>query len=216
MQLHIYLAKNYLTFAAFVWLFNVQYFIVQIIVAATSTASFSLINNTISDLGNTVCGRYDERYVCSPDHGLMNTSFIVVGLTIIIGGLLFAYGEQGRWARFGFIGLVLSGVGTIFVGLFPENSAGNYHALGASLPFLMGNVSLVILGLSLKLTRMVSLATIASGTLGLAALILFITHNYGPLGLGGMERLVAYPQTIWMIIYGTGWLSLRKKHSYPS
>ena len=44
--------------------------------------------------------------------------------------------------------------------------------------------------------------TVGFGLVGLSALGLFLTHTYGPLGRGGMERVVAYPQTIWMILFG--------------
>ncbi len=211
MKLSTHPIKNATTLAAVAWVLNVQYFVVQLIVGATSTVPFSLTNNTISDLGNTVCGQYGSRLVCSPNHDLMNASFVIVGLTIIIGGVLFARSSKNTWARCGFIGLVLSGIGTIVVGLFPENSPGNYHALGASLPFVVGNISLIILGLSLRLGKLSFWITTGVGLLSLVALILFMTHRYGPLGHGGMERIVAYPQTIWMIYYGVRQLKIRQK-----
>jgi hypothetical membrane protein len=208
-----YTSHKTLWVAAIAWLLNIQYFLVQILVAATSTVPFSLRDNTISDLGNNVCGPYGERYVCSPDHMLMNISFVIVGLTIILGGAIFMFAYRNAWIRVGFLGLVVAGVGTIVVGLFPENTTGNYHALGASLPFFVGNISLIILGLSLKIRRLAAVATAAAGAVSMCALVLFMTHHYGPLGLGGMERIVAYPQTIWMICYAAWQLinSIRKR-----
>ena len=39
--------------------------------------------------------------------------------------------------------------------------------------------------------------------LALIALSLFASHMYLGLGAGTMERLAAYPETIWLIIFGT-------------
>lgn len=189
--------------APILWILSVQYFVVQIIVANSWATPFSVQNNPISDLGNTVCGEYSGRYVCSPMHDLMNISFVVLGLTMIWGSLLFVrqYSEE-PWIKFGLYLLALSGLGTILVGLYPENTIASLHVIGASLPFLLGNIALIILGLNLDIPKALRVYTIASGSIALVALALFLSGSYLGLGHGGMERLVAYPQTIWMIVYG--------------
>lgn len=50
--------------------------------------SYSLAHNTISDLGDTTCGIFNGRPICSPLHVLMNISFVVLGLTMVAGSLL--------------------------------------------------------------------------------------------------------------------------------
>ncbi len=117
------------------WISSVQYFITQIVVAHAWTNHYSLSRNTISDLGNTVCGVYSGRFVCSPLHSWMNASFVV-------------------------------------------------------------------LGLALDIPRAFRYYTILSGLIALIALLLFYTHTYLGLGQGGMERLTAHPQTIWLIVFG--------------
>lgn len=107
------------------------------------------------------------------------------------------------WVRAGLYLLALSGLGTILVGLYPENTIASLHVIGASLPFLLGNIALIILGLKLDIPKALRVYTIASGCLALVALTLFLSGSYLGLGHGGMERLVAYPQTIWMIVYGS-------------
>src|SRR4051794_14748904 len=59
-----------------VWQLSVQYFLVQVVVASAWKSSYSWRLNAISDLGATSCGQFDGRYMCSPLHALMNTSFI--------------------------------------------------------------------------------------------------------------------------------------------
>lgn len=164
---------------------------------------YSLLRNTISDLGNTVCSVYDKRFVCSPVHGIMNASFIILGITMVIGSVLI-YGQFRKHAtnRVGFSFMSLAGLGTILVGLFPENSIRLLHLTGALLPFLLGNIGIILLGLSLDIPRNLRYYSIISGAIALAALALFVTHNYLGLGIGGMERIAAYPQTMWLIVFG--------------
>ncbi len=182
---------------------SIQYFIIQLIVGIQFSPRYSLANNTISDLGNTVCGTYGSRAVCSPLHPLMNVSFVVVGLTILLGSF-FAYKAltKSRATLIGFCMFGVGGLGTILVGLFPENTVAILHVLGAFLPFVIGNAGLIVLGLSLPLPKVLKYYTLLTGIFALSALVLFATHIYLGVGLGGMERVVAYPQTIWMIALG--------------
>jgi hypothetical protein len=63
---------------------------------------------------------------------------------------------------------------------------------------------MVIFGLVLRnLPPALRAFTVLSGVVGLAALLLFRTHTYAGIGLGGMERFAGYPQSIWMTIFGT-------------
>lgn len=185
------------------WVASLQYFLAQWIVAAGWHTPFSLSRNTISDLGNTLCGTYSGRPVCSPRHALMNASFGLLGTTMVLGSLLI-YREfrQGRAAITGFTFMGLAGLGTILVGLFPENSLAALHTVGAALPFFIGNLGMVILGASLDLPKVLKAYTVLSGLISLAALVLLLSGHYLGLGAGGMERLTAYPQTVWLIVFG--------------
>lgn len=195
------------------WILSIQYFIVQFIVALAWVEPYNLARNTISDLGNTACGNYHEHFVCSPLHSWMNASFVFLGISMIAGSALIYRQERKNLAvAIGFGCLILAGSGTALVGLFPENTISAIHILGAALSFLIGNLALLILGYSLKLPSWLRCYTIASGIIALTALGLFITSNYLHLGIGGMERLTAYPQTICLIIFGV-WRALRKSRS---
>ncbi len=185
------------------WMVSLQFFIVQYIVAKSNPNPYSLVFNTISDLGNRACAYYGERYVCSPEHALMNASFIVLGYTMVIGSVLIYHEfRQSRGTALGFGLMALAGIGTVLVGLFPENTNVTLHVLGAALPFVLGNVALIVFGLVLDLPRLFRAYTILSGVVALIALWLFVSQHYLGLGEGGMERLVAHPQTIWLILFG--------------
>lgn len=199
-----------------IWIYGIQYFIVQVIVAVAWNSPFSLMINPISDLGNTACGMYDDRYVCSPLHDWMNASFILFGLTVTIGSVLLYHGfRKSVRSYIGFSLMALAGIGTMFVGIFPENTIGQLHTLGALMPFLLGNLSLIILGLSLEMPRWFKYYTVASGAIGLVAFVFLIFQNYLGSGPGGLERVVVYPQAIWMITFGIYTSAHRYRENHP-
>lgn len=193
---------------ALLWILAVQFFVVQVIAQLAWTTPFSLADNFISDLGNTICSYYppeSSSYVCSPSHRLMNLSFVALGFTRILGTML----ARGAFppSRITGVGLGLfglSGLGAIVVGLFPENVNGDWHRAGAGLDLVGGNLGIALLGVVLLRGQAAALGgySIVSGVVGLIALWLFMSGRYFGLGIGGMERLAAYPISLWMIVAG--------------
>ena len=195
------LASRYPLAAPILWLSSVQYFLVQALAAgAWSQPRYSWRLNAISDLGARHCGRFDGRYVCSPAHEAMNVSLIVLGLGMALGSVLFLQ-ELGH-GRIGFLLMAVAGLGAMLVGLFPEDTVYWAHITGADLAFLLGNVALIAFGFSRGFPRWLRWYAAGSGVVALAALYLFLAHHRFFLGLGGMERVVAYPQTIYLIVFG--------------
>lgn len=186
-----------------IWFATLEYFLIQLVVAANWATPYSLLRNPISDLGNTSCGVYDGRYVCSPQHGLMNLAFIALGLLMVAGApLIHQEFRERRLAVVGFGGMAIAGIGTMLVGMAPENVNHTFHVAGAAGPFLVGNVALIVLSCTLALPMSVRALTGIAGGVGLAGLALFALGVDLGLGQGGMERVAAYPQTIWLIIFG--------------
>lgn len=186
-----------------VWILSLQYFVAQIFVGRAWPVPYNIFQYAISDLGNTACGIYAERYVCSPLHSLMNASFILLGITMFCGSLLiYLEFTRSRATLIGFSSMAIAGFGTVLVGLFPENVVPPLHALGAVLAFLVGSFGIFVLGLSLDIPRGFKQYTVISALVSLAALALFTLRIYLGLDFGGMERVVSYPQTIWLIVFG--------------
>lgn len=193
------------------WLYlsSLQYFVVQVLVSLRWSPAYSISRDTISDLGNTACGRFNGRHVCSPLHALMNGSFIVLGLSMILGSILIARSvARTRAGSVGFTMMGVGGLGVIVAGIFPENTIPLFHGIGAALPFLVGNAGLLVIGLSLTLSSTVRAFTVGVGALSLMALVLYASTRYVGLGEGGIERVVAYPQTIWLMAFGWYLLAL--------
>ncbi len=187
------------------WLYvaSVQFYVVQVLVALRFSPGYSVADNAISDLGNTSCGAWNGGHVCSPAHVWMNLSFVLLGLTIMLGSaLIYPAFHPSRGTAVGFGLFAIGGLGTVLVGVFPENGVAWLHGLGAGLPFLVGNVGLVLLGRSLSAPAGLRLYTMLSGGVALVALVLYMSTASLGLGDGGMERVVAYPQTLWQIVLG--------------
>lgn len=186
-----------------IWFATVEYFVIQYFVAASWPIPYSLLRNPISDLGNTNCGVYEGRHVCSPQHELMNFAFVALGVLMAAGAPLIGQEfRERRLAVVGFGGMALAGVGTVLVGLSPENVNHTLHVLGAAGPFFVGNVALIVLSCTLVMPMSVRVLSGTAGGVGLVGVFLFVLGVDLGLGQGGMERVAAYPQTIWLIIFG--------------
>jgi hypothetical membrane protein len=133
----------------------------------------------------------------------MNGSFIVLGVTMILGSVLtFRHFARGRVAAAGFAAMAVSGLGVVMVGFFPENSVPALHGLGAAIPFVVGNAALVVLGLCFEMPAVLRAYFSLSGIVALLGLAAYAGSHYLGLGEGGMERVVAYPQTICLAVIG--------------
>ncbi len=191
-----------------VWMASVLYFVAQIFVGWIWNPPYSFVDNTISDLGNSACGPFGGSYVCSPRNLWMDAGFIGLGVVMAAGSLLLhqEFTERDRRERrfsfLGFLCLGLGGLGAILVGLRPENTVRVLHVTGAGFAIGVGNVGILLIGLGVRLPARLRGYSICFSLLSLVALLLFACHRYFGLGAGGMERVAAYPETIWMIRFG--------------
>jgi hypothetical membrane protein len=188
------------------WLSALQFFVAQVLVAHEWPGSFNLAERNISDLGATSCGAIHAaaRMSCSPWHAVMNASFVTIGFTMAMGGILardaFVPGARRTMAILLFCA---AGAGVVLVGLFPENTASAVHVAGAAVNFLAGNVALICFGLALPARRpRLSQFSVVAGALGVVSTVLVGTGHDAGLGHGTIERLAAYPIAIWQIVAG--------------
>ncbi|SDC02486.1 DUF998 domain-containing protein [Streptomyces prasinopilosus] len=210
------------------WIAGVaQFFVVHGIVESVWTRpTYSWARNNISDLGNVHCGLRtwpESRYICSPGHGLMNGSFIVLGVLLVVGlvltgrtggdggargGVLWRGGRVAALSRTLLAG---GGAGFVLIGLAPTDVHTGLHVVGAALLMGAGNAGLVLAGSGLA-DRVPRPLRRAAGLLGTAALLafgLFLSGHYLGLGMGGMERVAAYPLLCWVAALGLWGVALR-------
>ncbi len=197
------------SFAPAVFTAAALWFFIQIVVAWVFSPSYSLVSNTISDLGETSCRGSYGNGMCSPRWWLMDyVGFLLLGLVMAVGSILLYHEFTHRTPReryaamIGFGLMALGGLGAILVGFFPENENGTMHIIGAALAIGLGNVAIFALGAVLTLPESMRRSMLTFSTLSLAALVCFASHKYFGIGGGMMERLAAYPETIWLITFG--------------
>ncbi|MFE9972070.1 DUF998 domain-containing protein [Streptomyces hirsutus] len=210
------------------WIVGVaQFFVVQgIVESAWVRPAYSWARNNISDLGNVHCGLRtwpESRYICSPEHGLMNGSFIALGVLLVVGFVLTGgageAGEAGsgvlwrggRVAVSAWMLLVSGGAGFVVIGLAPTDVHKGLHVVGAALIMGSGNVGLVLAGFGLadRVPRPLRRVTGLLGVVALLAFGLFLSGHYLGLGMGGMERVAAYPFLFWAAALGVRGCALR-------
>jgi hypothetical membrane protein len=98
--------------------------------------------------------------------------------------------------------MALAGIGSILVGFFPENQNRTMHIIGAFLALAIGNIAILVLGSVLTLPESMRRSMLVFSSLALAALLCFASHRSFGIGQGMMERVAAYPVTIWLITFG--------------
>lgn len=206
---------------------TLQYVVAQLVAAAAWSTPYSWNRNYISDLGVTSCGELDLPHggvelVCSPLHAVMNASFALSGILLVVGiVLLWSYWPPGPAAKVGSVLLIMAGAGKVLTGMFPENTQLSLHLLGA-LNIPLGALGVLLLSVSLLRHRGGSSSASWLGVAGLVLSIIGLVASalssaaqvQGPavllgLGAGAMERLAGYPTNLWLLLLGVSVLAQR-------
>lgn len=163
---------------AIIFVGSVQ-FLILLIVAEAVYPHYSVSGNYISDLG------------VGPSAWVFNSSVFVLGLAIVVGAYLT---WRGLRPVLFFVLLVLAGVGAMGVGLFTEDVR-ILHGIFSLIVFLFGGLAAIA---SYRLQKPpLSYFAVVLGVMTLVALALFVSGNDLGLGMGGIERMVAYPTLLW-------------------
>jgi hypothetical membrane protein len=210
---------------ALLWLVaSVQFIVAMIVTQAgwdlrAGNPTYSLAHNYISDLGAVNCGEYAGRFVCSPWHLVFDGSIVVLGVLLILGTLLLTSAFPARATRTVGLGLlVIAAIGSIGVGLSPEDVDLAVHSASALTAFLAGNVALIVLGLAMfRDTRWGGFRafSVICGLVGFVALVLFAAGAwnwggfFGGWGVGGIERTIVAPVLLWAIVVSIHLLRIR-------
>jgi hypothetical membrane protein len=179
--------------------------------------SYSWAAHNVSDLGNVTCGVWDTtrpRYVCSPWHAVMNTTFVLSAALLAL-GIVLTWRAAGRGAgvRTVQVLLLFATVGYALAGFFPADANENAHFLGALLIVVLGNIGLVVAGLVRGggLLGEVRALSLVAGLTAVAGTVLFFSQHGLGIGLGGMERVAAFPLWAWASVAGV--VLLRRRPS---
>ncbi|MBO7517539.1 MAG: DUF998 domain-containing protein [Methanobrevibacter sp.] len=151
--------------------------------------------HTISELGIP--------NINSPLAFLMNSAFVIIGLTFIFGNFYKLKDFIIKNKVIFYILTIVSAIGVIIVAMI---HAGNpvtdgYHSLGAIMAILGGNLLLIIMSRSMDKFETYQKVTLALGIIGLITFwIMFF--NIESLYMPIFERLSVYTLIIWSFISG--------------
>ena len=167
-------------------------------------SGYSTFKNEISDLGAT---RQPNSVSFEPSSTIFNTIMLLAGIMVLVA----SFYQHKYFKKFLFsIPVMLFGLGLVGVGIFPGNVR-PYHGMAAMLTFLSGGfcaiTSFKIVTSPFKFVSIsfgsIALLTWFSAVFASATLISFI-------GIGGLERWVAYPIMLWLTAFG-GYLMNEKQ-----
>ena len=184
--------------AGIVFIMGSLYYLIAEAISATFFND-SLVNtylfNTISALGIPNSD--------SPLFWLMNSAFILIGLTLIFGNFFKFKDFIIKNRTIFYIFILITSLGVIIVGLIHGGNplTSGYHTLGAVMAILGGNILLVLIARSLDEFKSYQKITLALGIIGLIAFwIMFfnVESMYMPI----LERLSVYTLILWSFLTG--------------
>ena len=184
--------------AGFVFIVGSLYYILAEAISATyfnASLFDTYIFHTISELGIPNAN--------SPLFWLMNSAFILIGLTLIFGNFYNLKDYIIKNKTIFYILTIITGLGVIIVGLIHGGNplTSGYHTLGAVMAILGGNVLLVLISRSMDEFSRFQKLTLTLGVIGLIAfwIMFFIMGNsYMPV----FERISVYTLIIWSFMAG--------------
>jgi hypothetical membrane protein len=146
---------------------------------------YSASKNYISDLG------------IGPSAIIFNFSVFLLGVLVVASSYFIQRAYNSK--TYFFLG-TLTGIGAMGVGLFPETFL-IPHAIASLITFLFGGISAIV---SCKIQKTpLSYFYILLGIMALIASTLTVTGNHLGLGIGGMERMIAYPILLWGVSFSS-------------
>ena len=184
--------------AGIVFIVGSLYYIAAEVISATffnSSLIDAYIFHTISELGIPNAN--------SPVFWLMNSAFILIGLTLIFGNFysLKDFITKNRIPFYIFT--LITGIGVIMVGLIHGGNplTSGYHTLGAVMAILGGNILLILISRSMAEFELYQKITFI---LGISGIIVFwiMFFNMGNIYMPVYERLSVYTLIIWSFVSG--------------
>lgn len=201
---------------ALCWLLTVEFFVAQF-VAQAAWPGYSMAVNDISLLGVISCGAFINpapggiEPVCSPLNLVFNAGMAINGALVVLGAWL----TRGLWpasrlAGGGLVLLALGGIGTILAGVFPLDVSLPMHTLGAGLALGLACFGFFLVAAAVRRPYPAyAVYSLATGGIALLGFVLYVAEIYLG-GRGTIERVAAWPQTLWYMVTGalivTGYL----------
>ena len=164
---------------------------------------YSTFANTISDLGGT---EPPNSYMVQPNRLMFIITMAVAGVLVLTATfLLWRVIERRRFL----VALGIFGIGTVGIAVFP----GNVKSFSSSeiLTPLQPDEYAVIMSRKI-LDVPLRYFAVALGSIALVATVFGLEslENWGPqaaIGIGGVERWIAYPVLLWLVLLGAAFMT---------
>lgn len=158
---------------------------------------YSVSKNYISNLGSTPP---PGSVIFQPSASIFDLSLIVGGIMVIVGGILLIKSKNSALPS---IAIILTGAGTTGVGLFPAFNI-HLHLISAFTAFIAGGIAAILASRITKSPFSIISLLVGIFSLAMLATSLFVPNFFVPIfGIGGVERLIVYPEIIWLIAFGS-------------
>jgi hypothetical membrane protein len=180
--------------AGLLFFVGVVQFVLAVVISEAIYSGYSVGQQYMSDLG--------DWSLAGNSAAIWDASAILLGVFIIAGAYFIQRGFKNR--LFTSL-LVISGVGTVAIGVVAENISFPMHSVFALIAMVFGLASVI---LSYKFEKSpLSYVSVILGAVTLLATALSLSGHtssgfYLGLGLGGMERFIAYSLLLWMLGFG--------------
>ena len=167
-------------------------FLLVLMLGEAIAPGYSMHDNAISDLGTI-----------AETELLFNASLFLIGLLNFAAGyvLFKAIGDRKVLIAF-----ALGGIGAMGAGIIPLDHPSGVHGLFALFAFVFINVEAMVAGRLAKFP--LNRISLLLGILGIIFVPVMIMVDSGSLdvtgsiGHGGVERMIAFPCLIWMLVFG--------------
>lgn len=179
-------------------------YVLAMILCQWAYPGYSVLNQAMSDLGNTSN---------STLWYLFSAGLATLGLSWAIGSVSISGAMRAGVSRSVGLGLLAAaGLGAVVIAAAPEDLQPAVH-FGAAMVFLPGGaLGLLVLGAGAMPRTShwgrFGYVTLLLGAIALAAFALLISKSWGPLGLGGAERLSLGPVLLWTFLAAVHLLAL--------
>lgn len=171
--------------------FGAAQFLVMMMLLEATAPGYSMHDNAISDLGT----------IPETEAWFTLTLFLIGILNVLVGYFLYRVWKSKALL----LVFILGGIGGMGAALIPLDNPTGLHGLFALVAFLFMNLEAILVGLRLKgSTRFASFLTDAIGLVFLVVMVLVDSGSLvvASIGHGGVERMIAYPVLLWMVLFG--------------
>lgn len=184
--------------AGIVFIIGSLYYILAEAISATffkASLYNTYIFHTISELGIPNAN--------SPLFWLMNSAFIIIGLTLIFGNFYKFKDYIIKNKTIFYILTVITSLGVIIVGLIHGGNplTSGYHTLGAIMAILGGNILLILISRSMDEFGKYQKITLILGLIGFIAFWI-MAFNMESIYMPVFERLSVYTMIVWSFLTG--------------